>query len=244
MARSAALARARRRARRFTCCWRGFGPWCPSRSFSLSGSKLPAYILPSFPALAILIGAELERVWNGEADLWSRIALALTAIVALGIGHRDSAIYLWIEANPDGALAIGRCCPRMVVPSLGLATFVIVAARLTKKRRGVLGGTLVLTASCGDGARCWTIVRAGEFAKISKKGGRCRRRVAAPEPARTSFFIANKKNTRRFFTPKAASPFIIKSKTQRANRLSARARCCRPARFRRATKLMRSRPTN
>jgi 4-amino-4-deoxy-L-arabinose transferase-like glycosyltransferase len=32
--------------------------------FSFSGSKLPGYILPVFPAIALLIGAELERLWT------------------------------------------------------------------------------------------------------------------------------------------------------------------------------------
>lgn len=36
----------------------------PLLFFSFSGSKLPGYILPVFPALALLIGLELERWWT------------------------------------------------------------------------------------------------------------------------------------------------------------------------------------
>ena len=36
----------------------------PLAFFSASTSKLPSYILPVFPALAILLGAEIERLWH------------------------------------------------------------------------------------------------------------------------------------------------------------------------------------
>ncbi len=35
--------------------------------FSFSGSKLPGYILPSFPAIALLIGLELDRLWTAPS---------------------------------------------------------------------------------------------------------------------------------------------------------------------------------
>ena len=133
----------------------------PIAFFSLSGSKLPAYILPSFPALAILIGAELERVWNGQADLWSRIALALTAIVVLAIGV-GFGVYLWIEKIP---LALWQWPLPALVAVVGVATFVL---WLRGQKRGVLGGTLALTASLAMAA---VLVLFGPLsAKISKKG--------------------------------------------------------------------------
>ncbi|HET9529285.1 MAG TPA: hypothetical protein VFQ92_02965, partial [Blastocatellia bacterium] len=58
----------------------------PLLFFSFSGSKLPGYILPVFPALAIIIGAELERVWRGERSLGLSIALWLNALLLLAIG--------------------------------------------------------------------------------------------------------------------------------------------------------------
>lgn len=54
--------------------------------FSFSGSKLPGYILPVFPALAIIIGAEVERFYNGEQ---SRLLIAsawMTALTLVIIG--------------------------------------------------------------------------------------------------------------------------------------------------------------
>ncbi len=48
--------------------------------FSISQSKLPSYILPAFPALAIIIGFEVERFWRGERDRWVIAAAWLTAL--------------------------------------------------------------------------------------------------------------------------------------------------------------------
>lgn len=52
--------------------------------FSLSGSKLPSYILPMFPALALVIGFELTRL-SSRALMWIALPLALGgAAVAIG----------------------------------------------------------------------------------------------------------------------------------------------------------------
>ncbi|HWP45465.1 MAG TPA: glycosyltransferase family 39 protein, partial [Blastocatellia bacterium] len=85
----------------------------PTLFFSLSGSKLPGYILPVFPALAIIIGAELERVWNGEKTPVIKIALWLTALLLLAIGvafiiyvgWQDGASAVWQRLVQWGPLA-------------------------------------------------------------------------------------------------------------------------------------------
>jgi 4-amino-4-deoxy-L-arabinose transferase-like glycosyltransferase len=51
----------------------------PLLFFSFSGSKLPGYILPVFPALALLIGLELERWWTAATEGFLK-----TSGVALG----------------------------------------------------------------------------------------------------------------------------------------------------------------
>lgn len=50
--------------------------------FSISDSKLPSYILPIFPALALLIGERLTKL-SGRALFWQTAPLALLAVVAL-----------------------------------------------------------------------------------------------------------------------------------------------------------------
>ncbi len=54
--------------------------------FSLSESKLPGYILPSFPALAVILGAEVERFCNGEEGRTLRVGAWLTGLVLCGMG--------------------------------------------------------------------------------------------------------------------------------------------------------------
>lgn len=54
--------------------------------FSFSESKLPGYILPVFPALAVILGAEVERFWSGEAGRTLRAAAWLTGLTLAGVG--------------------------------------------------------------------------------------------------------------------------------------------------------------
>lgn len=62
--------------------------------FSFSESKLPGYILPIFPAVAMIIARELEGWWQTEPPgrlKWLATATALLLIiVAIGVGWRGS----------------------------------------------------------------------------------------------------------------------------------------------------------
>src|SRR5262249_43486214 len=71
--------------------------------FSFSGSKLPGYILPIFPAVALIIGRELERWWSDEsqpprapqfltAALTAAAGIGAVALLQreLGVGARDA----------------------------------------------------------------------------------------------------------------------------------------------------------
>ena len=57
--------------------------------FSLSWSKLPGYILPVFPAVALMVGGELERWWSDESRppmAPQILTAALTAAAGIGAG--------------------------------------------------------------------------------------------------------------------------------------------------------------
>ncbi|MBO0726119.1 MAG: glycosyltransferase family 39 protein [Blastocatellia bacterium] len=55
--------------------------------FSFSGSKLPGYILPIFPAVALITGRELERWWGDESRIPKAKALGhLTAALVAAAG--------------------------------------------------------------------------------------------------------------------------------------------------------------
>jgi 4-amino-4-deoxy-L-arabinose transferase-like glycosyltransferase len=87
----------------------------PLLFFSFSSSKLPGYILPVFPALAILIGAELERIWRGNrshaitAGLWLTAALVLTIGIAFVIylGRQEVSTLWWHTILKWGPVAVG-----------------------------------------------------------------------------------------------------------------------------------------
>jgi 4-amino-4-deoxy-L-arabinose transferase-like glycosyltransferase len=72
---------------RFCVCWAAF----VFVFFSVSGSKLPSYILPMFPALALIVGYELTRL-SPRTLAWIALPLAvgaplLLAGYALGYGY-------------------------------------------------------------------------------------------------------------------------------------------------------------
>lgn len=54
--------------------------------FSFSGSKLPGYVLPIFPAIALLVGLELENWWQPIVERQVKALAALTAIFIAVIG--------------------------------------------------------------------------------------------------------------------------------------------------------------
>ncbi|HEX8185250.1 MAG TPA: glycosyltransferase family 39 protein, partial [Blastocatellia bacterium] len=54
--------------------------------FSFSESKLPGYILPIFPALAIIVGAEVERFNSSQRDRLLKASAWLTTLMLVSIG--------------------------------------------------------------------------------------------------------------------------------------------------------------
>jgi len=72
--------------RRLLVLWSGF----IFLFFSVSGSKLPSYILPMFPALALLLAMRLRDVGGGfmRWQLWLPVAVWLLGVVASTQVHR------------------------------------------------------------------------------------------------------------------------------------------------------------
>jgi 4-amino-4-deoxy-L-arabinose transferase-like glycosyltransferase len=60
--------------------WLLAGGWCVL-FFSLSGSKLPTYILPAFPALSLALGVYLARVRWSDGPLWRGTVVAAAALL-------------------------------------------------------------------------------------------------------------------------------------------------------------------
>jgi 4-amino-4-deoxy-L-arabinose transferase and related glycosyltransferases of PMT family len=100
----------------------------PLLFFSVSGSKLPGYILPVFPALAVIIGAEIERFTSGERSTLLNAAVWLTVllIVIAGVGFP---VYLAREqVNASGWHSIFFGLPLAVAA-------IAIAALIVKRRR-------------------------------------------------------------------------------------------------------------
>jgi 4-amino-4-deoxy-L-arabinose transferase-like glycosyltransferase len=95
--------------------------------FSFSGSKLPGYILPIFPALAIIIGTEVTRFIDGKRDRSINVAVWLTAslLVVIGVGF---AVYLYREA-------ISACGWHAILYALPLMIALVAIVLLVRKHR-------------------------------------------------------------------------------------------------------------
>ena len=67
--------------------------------FSASGSKLPAYVLPLFPSLAIVLGRYLATAPTRHLAYWlAPVALAGIALAVAGFGLPDGARDAWTRA--------------------------------------------------------------------------------------------------------------------------------------------------
>ncbi len=114
--------------------------------FSVSGSKLPPYILPVFPALSLILAYLFEAGWRkkiGNAEIIVYAALFCCIVIA-GLGYWTGAADGYLAAVPDIASVIrdtGGLLPGLSV--LSVAILVLLAfkkARLYGTFFFVLGG--------------------------------------------------------------------------------------------------------
>lgn len=112
----------------------------PILFFSLSVSKLPGYILPSFPALAIIVGVEIEALLELKAGRVLEIAVRLTALllIALGIAYP---IYL---NRALGTADFGGAILRFVPLAIACGALLFLAL---KRMQGFVAGTGAFTIS-------------------------------------------------------------------------------------------------
>jgi 4-amino-4-deoxy-L-arabinose transferase-like glycosyltransferase/multidrug transporter EmrE-like cation transporter len=137
--------------------WRAGGPWLGLALwsafvvlfFSASGSKLPAYVLPAFPALALLLGPHLARLPERRLALW----VAPTLVVALGaavVASRSAE-----RAREDWTrLLYVAAEPWLVGAALVLAAGIALAAFLLWHRlrwAGLAASALAVVAALGCG---------------------------------------------------------------------------------------------
>lgn len=111
----------------------------PVAFFSFSTSKLPGYILPVFPALAIIIGSEIEKFLSTERANLHKIAAWLTGLTLTSIGA--AAV---IFAGREGISPTGWRVALLWLPAvLALATM---AMLLAHRQKAFIAGTAAVVA--------------------------------------------------------------------------------------------------
>lgn len=93
--------------------------------FSFSGSKLPGYILPVFPAIALLVGDELERVWTEGATRRFGWMSTLNGLLLVVI-----AVVVWLQGSTEmGASNVQARIASAVVMAVAVIYLALVWSR-------------------------------------------------------------------------------------------------------------------
>jgi 4-amino-4-deoxy-L-arabinose transferase-like glycosyltransferase len=115
--------------------------------FSFSGSKLPGYILPIFPAIALIVGREMDRWWSDESrpspapQFLTASLLAAAGIIAgvllqreLGVSARDAwlmgSLGVLVAAVYLGLLFLKQVRVATLYLPIGLASIIVAASHL------------------------------------------------------------------------------------------------------------------
>lgn len=112
----------------------------PMIFFSISQSKLPSYILPAFPALAIIVGAEIERFCRGErerllsAAAWLTALIVITVVIALPVYLHRQAL---LDFNAGALVYIAPLVP---------AIFTAILLAMSKRRMAVAAAATTVLA--------------------------------------------------------------------------------------------------
>lgn len=104
----------------------------PILFFSFSGSKLPGYILPLFPALALLIGDKLEAVWEENSrERWGKLILPTGLWIAL------AALGVFVVGREEWRLSYRAILP-LAIAVLLIATVYLLAWRFRNGQTATL----------------------------------------------------------------------------------------------------------
>ncbi len=127
----------------FLCCWIGVYV----AIFSVAQTKLPSYVAPTFPALALLFGrflADWEQSRARVASVWWPLGMGILALVGILLGagiplaarkflpHESAAIWLGlVGAIPLVGATVAATCQRIQQPTWSIRVFAISAIALS-----------------------------------------------------------------------------------------------------------------
>ena len=89
----------------------------PVAFFTLSGSKLPGYVLPALPGAALLAGERIFRYVNGEGGTWAMRVTGALALLLFAAGVVFAGGSLNIKGAGGGELPSAACVVAVVMPA-------------------------------------------------------------------------------------------------------------------------------
>ena len=175
--------------------WRGFSSawllvcWCVVifAFFSVSHSKLPGYIIPIFPALAILVGVRLDQLLDEHNLLKLTWTLQTLTFVVLGVVGFLFLPAISQQARPDEILAYAQYTQWVIAALVALIIFSLLAAWKSKRN-----GLLSITSFAGGFFLCAIIAGTGhETLGRAVSGIDLVKQVKAEIPENVNFYSVN-----------------------------------------------------
>jgi len=175
--------------------WRGFSSsWllaCWSvvifAFFSASHSKLPGYIIPIFPGLAMLVGVKLDQLLgesNSLGALWRLQTLTFAILSLVGFGFLSE---ISRQARPDEVIAYAQYTQWVIAALIALIIFSLLAAWQSKRN-----GLLSITSFAGGFFLCAIIAGTGhETLGRAVSGVDLANEVRAQLPEKVNFYSVN-----------------------------------------------------
>ena len=155
--------------------------------FSASHSKLPGYIIPIFPALAMLVGIKLDQVLGQSNSLgvsWKLQAIAFAILSAVGFGFLSE---IGRQARPDEIMAYAQYTQWVVAALIALMIFSLLAAWQSKRN-----GLLSIASFAGGFFLCAIIAGTGhETLGRSVSGVDLAEQVKVSLPEKVNFYSVN-----------------------------------------------------
>jgi 4-amino-4-deoxy-L-arabinose transferase-like glycosyltransferase len=139
----------------------------PVAFFSLSGSKLPGYIMPALPGAMLLAGWVVLKYLRGEGELWTmRLTGGLALLMAAAGVVYAVTQFGWTRGGAVAAPVPVVCVAAVVAPS---AVAAFVALFLTRRRAlafATVAGTTLLTVAVVAGCALERVARAETLAPL------------------------------------------------------------------------------